>query len=108
MKTSEQAQILALLKASAEVKKVDEGGLFRTKYVHYLYGSITNEAAVATVEDIKLRLDFFSKTDAKITSNELMLYEFILPNHEHSFKEKINWPDEAITYQLRILDAEIN
>ncbi len=97
-----------MLKASAEVNKVDEGGLFRTKCVHYLYGSITNEPAVAAVKEIKLRLDFFSKTDAKITSNELTLYEFILPNHTHSFKEKINWPNEAITYQLKILDAEIN
>lgn len=108
LKEKEQRQILTLLEESAEIKRVDEGGLFRTKYIHYLYGKVANNAAVATVKNVRLQLEFFSKTEAKINSNELILYEFIQPNQIHSFKQKINWPNDAEKFRLTILGAEVN
>lgn len=108
LKEVESRTILNLLEGSSEVKRIDEGGLFKTKYVHYLHGKISNNAAVASVKDIKLRIDFFAKTDSKVSSDELVLYEFIQPNQQYSFKQKINWPSEATTYSLKIIEAIAN
>src|SRR5690349_4740550 len=49
LKNAEHGMILSLLEGKSEVNRVDEGGLFRTKYVHYLNGQIMNNAAVASV-----------------------------------------------------------
>jgi len=108
LKETERAHILDLLDVTAEVKRVDEGGLFKTKFVTYLHAKITNSASVATVKDVKLRIDFFSKTDSPIGSNELTVYEFIPPNGEHSWKQKITWPADAERYKLILVTAKIN
>lgn len=105
LKENEEQHILDLVKASAEINKRDEGGLFTTKYVHYLNCKILNEASVATVKDVKLRVDFISKTGALINSSEIIVYEFIRPNREHTINQKIAWPKEADKFSVTIVQA---
>lgn len=108
LKDAEEADIISLLNASAEVKTVDEGGLFNTKLVRYLHANIINGASVAVVKDVKLRIEFYSKTDSHIGSDEFTVYEFIQPNHEHSLKQKLNWPVDAQRYKVAIISAKVN
>lgn len=105
LKEHEQQHIVELVKASAEIAKQDEGGLFSTKWVHYLTCKILNSASVATVKDVKLRLDFLSKTGAVINSEEINVYEFIRPNREYTHKQKVKWPKEADKYTITIEHA---
>jgi hypothetical protein len=105
LKENEQQHITDLVRASAEITKKDEGGLFSTKWVHYLNCKILNSASVATVKDVKLRLDFLSKTDAVINSEEINVYEFIRPNREYTYKQKVKWPQEADKYRITIEHA---
>jgi hypothetical protein len=108
LKQAESNNILDLLNVSAEVKQVDEGGLFKTKIVTYLHGKLTNSAAVATAKDIKLKIEFLSKTGAVVGADELAVYEFIQPNHEHTWKQKIAWPDAAQKYKLSLVAAHVH
>jgi hypothetical protein len=108
LKSIETSNILRMLKTSAEVKQVDEGGLFSKKIVTYLHAEVTNTAAVATATDVKLTIDFLSKADAEVGRDEVMISDFILPYHTHRVKRKINWPAEAARYRLSVDDARVN
>lgn len=105
LKENEDRHIIELVRISADVNRVDEGGLFSTKYVYYLHCKILNTAAVATVKDVKLRIDFLSKTDALINSEEINVYEFIRPNREYSLKHKLKWPKEADKFKASVVSA---
>lgn len=105
LKEKEAQHILDLVRISADVNRVDEGGFFTTKYVHYLQCKILNAASVATVKDVKLRVDFLSKTDALINSQEINVYEFIRPNREHTLKHKLKWPKEADKFKASVIAA---
>jgi hypothetical protein len=105
LKENEEQHILELVRASAEINKKDEGGLFSTKYIHYINCKILNAASVATVKDVKVRIDFFSKTDALINSDEISIYEFIRPNREYTLKQKIKWPGEADKFSVNVVSA---
>ena len=52
----------------------------------------TITAILANVKDIKIRVDFVSKTDKVIDSKEVIIYEFINKGSTKNFKEKITAP----------------
>jgi hypothetical protein len=105
LKENEEQHILELVKASADITTKDEGGLFSTKWVYYMNCKILNSASVATVKDVKLRVDFLSKTGAVINSQEINVYEFIRPNREYTHKQKVTWPKEADKFTVTIEHA---
>ena len=90
LKGREQENIIASLSGKAGIKKIDEGKLFKVKYVQYFVGTLTNSAVLATAKDVKLNVDYFSKTGSKIGSQEFTIYEFIRPGRSLKFKEIIN------------------
>lgn len=105
LKENEQQHIFDLVRVSADIDKKDEGGLFSTRWVHYLNCKVLNAASVATVKDVRLRLDFFSKTDALVDSEEINVYEFIQPNREFKYRQKVKWPSEADKFSITVIDA---
>lgn len=107
LKERERDTILSLIESNGEITKQDKGGLFRVNYVYYITGSISNGAAVATVKDIKFKVDFFSKTNSKVSTEEITIYEFIKPGQTLKFKENISWPAEAETFKLTLVDTQV-
>ena len=107
LKGREQENILNFVESNGEINRRDEGGLFSVDYVHYLSGTISNNAAVSTIKDIKLRVDFLSKTKSQITSEEVIIFEFIKPGRTIKFKEKVSWPKEAESFSLTLVDTKV-
>lgn len=107
LKEKERDTILSLIESNGEISKQDKGGLFRVNYVYYITGSIGNGAAVATVKDVKFKVDFFSKTNSKVGTEEITIYEFIKPGQTLKFKENISWPAEAETFKLTLVDTQV-
>ena len=104
----EESEILSYLNGTANIKTVDEGSFFTTKNVQYLMGSLTSSATLAIVKDVKINIDFFSKTGAKIGAKEMTIYEFVQPGGKITFKEKINIPEKVVEFKFEILDAGVN
>ncbi len=105
LKGREQDNITHYLDGKAGVENVDEGSLFKIKYVQYFSGNLTNSATLATAKDIKLNVDFYSKTGSKIGNQEIMLYEFIDPGRTVEFKERIDIPENVDDFKFQIIDA---
>lgn len=106
LKEREQTKIEAYINGKAGIETVDEGSLFKIKYVQYFSGTLSNSALLATVKDIKLNVDYYSKTGTKIGNQEVMIYEFIKPGQSINFKEKINVPDKVEDFKYQILKAK--
>lgn len=69
-------------------------------------GSLTNSATLATAKDIKINIDFFSKTGTRISNQEIILYEFIQPKKTIFFKEKIIIPDNYEYFEYKIISVK--
>lgn len=107
LKERERDNILNLIESNGEINRRDEGGLFRVDYVHYLKGTINNNAAAATIKDIKFRVDYLSKTSSKVGSEEVTIYEFIKPGRSFEFKEKVSWPTDAESFTLTLVETKV-
>ena len=108
LKEAEEKAILEFIQNETKVSQKDEGGLFTTKYVNYLEGRIFNTACVATIKHIKINLEFLSTTGSVVGSQDIILIEFIRPNHELVMKEKLKWPKDAEGYRLNIVSALVH
>jgi hypothetical protein len=106
LKDREQESISTYLDGKAGIKRKDEGTLFKTKYVQYFAGTLTNSAVLATAKDVKLNVDYFSKTGSKIGNQEITIYEFIRPGRTVEFKERINVPDNVEKFEFQIIEAK--
>ena len=106
LKDREQENIIPSLNGKAGIKKIDEGKFFKVKYVQYFAGTLTNSAVLATAKDVKLNVDYFSKTGSKIGSQEFTIYEFIRPGRSVEFKERINIPDNVEKFEFQIIEAK--
>ena len=66
----------------------------------------TITAILANVKDIKIRVDFVSKTDKVIDSKEVIIYEFINKGSTKNFKEKITAPPNYSSFKWSILSVD--
>jgi hypothetical protein len=106
LKGREAEDISSYLEGKAGIRNIDEGSLFKVKYVQYFSGNLNNSATLASAKDVKLNVDFFSKTGSKIESQEITIYEFIRPGRSIEFKEKINVPDKVEDFKFQIIEAK--
>ncbi len=106
LKERESESISTYLNGKAGIRNVDEGSLFKIKYVQYFSGSITNSAVLAIAKDVKLNVDYYSKTNTKIGSQEITIYEFIKPGQTVTFKERINVPENVEDFKFQIIEAK--
>src|SRR5262245_40095895 len=70
LKAKEAEDIAKYIHGKASVESQDEGGLFNVKMVSYMTGQVENSASVAKAKDVKIRIDFKSKTGTVIGSKE--------------------------------------
>lgn len=105
LKTREIAEITPYIHGKAGISKEDIGGLFSIKYAYYFEGTLSNSAAVARAKDVKLNIDFISKTGSKIGSKEIIIYDYINPGGTLSFKERIEVPANYEKIEFSILGA---
>jgi hypothetical protein len=106
LKAREAESITQFISGKAGINQVDEGSFFETKIVQYFSGSLTNSAVMATVKDVRLNVDFYSKTNTKIGNQEIVIYDYIKPGSTVNFKEQINIPDKVEEFKFQIIDAK--
>lgn len=80
--------------------------MFNKVYVDYFSGYITNNAILLPVKDIKVKVSFYSYTDALIGSETIVIYDFIRSNDMDRFDVKINVPDGVGSIKYKILKAK--
>lgn len=105
LKQREIKDINSFIHGKAGINKKDEGGLFNIKYVYYFEGTLTNEAVMARAKDVKIKIDFFSKTESIIGSQELTIYDYINPSGLLNFKKKVEVPDNFEKIEFYIINA---
>ena len=69
-------------------------------------GSITNNAAVATYKDVKIKLTFFSKTNALLDTEEETIFEQLFPGDTKRFKTKYFAPKGTDSVALAVISAK--
>jgi hypothetical protein len=106
LRAKEILSIYDMVKLSVKMKTVDEGGLFHVKNVHYLTGTIENIALATAVRDVRLKVDFLSKTKTVISSEELVIYDIVGPSRAKDFKEKISMPEKAKDWEFTLMDIK--
>ena len=106
LRAREAESITQFISGKAGVSQVDEGSFFETKIVQYFSGSLTNSAVMAIVKDVRLNVDFYSKTNTKIGNQEIVIYEYIKPGNTINFKEQINIPEKVEDFKFQIIDAK--
>jgi hypothetical protein len=102
----EQSALMDLMEANYNISKVDEGGLFNTKFVRYVRGTITNNAVATTVKDIKLEISYVSSTGSVISTQEVIVYDLISPRSFIEIREKISPPNKTDTYTIKIVEVK--
>lgn len=71
-----------------------------------LEGTLTNSATLAAFKDIVLQVDFLSKTNSIITTQNITIYEQINPGQTTTFKTKIFVSKEVVDATLKIVGAK--
>lgn len=69
---------------------------------YYMSGVVKNTATLAKYKDVKIVVDFYSKTQTLISSSELVMYEFYEPGSRKSFKQLMKTPEDVETYRMNI------
>lgn len=87
---------------STRITTVDEGGLFSVKKVNYITGTIENRALATSVKDVKLRVDYLSKTNSVISSQEVIIYDIVGPQQSREFRERIELPAKTENYEFMV------
>ncbi len=105
LQAKEAEDITKYIHGKASIESRDEGGLFNVRMVSYMTGHVENSASVAKAKDVRIRIDFKSKTGSVIGSKELTIYEFIAPGHSVEFKERVDVPEKVESYEWTVLSA---
>lgn len=70
-------------------------------------GTVSNNASMTTYKDITIRVYYYSKTKALITSEDYILYEFYPPNTTSNFKLKVKNYSNVNTVGWEVVNASI-
>lgn len=105
LQSKEEEDVAKYIDGKTAMQSRDEGGLFNVKIANYVTGHVKNSASVAKVKDVKIRIDFKSKTDAVIGSKEIIIYEIIEPGQSIEFKERVDVPEKVETFSWTVLSA---
>lgn len=68
-------------------------------------GTLTNSATLAAFKDVTLEVDFLSKTNSIISTQNVTVYEQINPGQTITFKEKIFVSKDVADVNIRIAGA---
>ncbi|AWM13822.1 hypothetical protein DI487_08065 [Flavobacterium sediminis] len=100
-------QYLKLESIKLNRNQIKKGGLFsRAKYDGFLIsGIIKNSATLAKYKDLRLTVEYFSKTNTLLQSKTYTLYEYYEPNSSKDFQLKVYPPDTMQNYNITLFDA---
>jgi len=70
-----------------------------------LEGTLTNAATVANFKDVMLKVDFFSKTNTIIATENVSIYEQINPGQTISYKKKIYVSKDVANVHITVIGA---
>lgn len=68
-------------------------------------GSVTNTATLVTYKDIVLTINFMSKTNSIISSEQETIYETVSPNQTKTFKVKVQAPENTSSIEAKVTGA---
>lgn len=71
-------------------------------------GKITNTATVTTYKDLTIRVNFYSKTNTLIRTEDYTLYEFYPPNTIQDFKLKVKAYSNVSSLGWEVVSASVN
>lgn len=106
LKYKEEGNISDFVRGTAGIKSINEGTLFKSKYVTYIKGHISNSAMLATAKNITLKVRFYSKTKTLLSTKEVTIHEYIPPGKKIAFKEKIAVPSKYEDFEFSIIDVQ--
>lgn len=100
-------QYLKLESIKLNRNQIKKAGLFsRAKYDGFLIsGIIKNSATLAKYKDLRLTVEYFSKTNTLLQSKTYTLYEYYEPNSSKDFQLKVYPPDTMQNYNITLFDA---
>jgi hypothetical protein len=70
-------------------------------------GVITNSATVTTYKDVTVRVNFYSKTNTLIGTEDYTLYEFYPPNSKQEFKLKVKAYNDVSSLGWEVINASV-
>ncbi|MCW1149165.1 DUF4339 domain-containing protein [Flavobacterium lacisediminis] len=85
-------------------------GTYNTNFIGdkvKINGVITNTATVTTYKDVTVRVNFYSKTNTLIGSEDYTLYEFYPPNSKQEFKLKVKAYSNVSTLGWEVINASV-
>jgi hypothetical protein len=69
-------------------------------------GKLSSSSTIAKYKDVVVNVNFYTKTDTYLSSEEFVVYEFVNPGSEVDFKIKTKAPKGYDKLSLEIIEAK--
>lgn len=106
----ESVMTIQEIEAASPLNYLQADGTYNTNFIGdkvKINGVITNTATVTTYKDVTVRVNFYSKTNTLIGSEDYTLYEFYPPNSKQEFKLKVKAYNNVSTLGWEIINASV-
>ena len=104
----ESVMTIQEIEAAEPVNYLKADGTYNNNFIGdkvKINGVITNSATVTTYKDIIVRVNFYSKTNTLIGTEDYTLYEFYPPNSSQEFKLKVKAYSNVSSLGWEIVNA---
>ena len=106
----ESVMTIQEIEAASPLNYLQADGTYNTNFIGdklKINGVITNTATVTTYKDITVRVNFYSKTNTLIGSEDYTLYEFYPPNTKQEFKLKVKAYSNVSSLGWEVIKASV-
>ena len=106
----ESVMTIQEIEAASPLNYLQADGTYRENFIGdkiKIDGSIANTATVTTYKDVTVRVNFYSKTNTLIGSEDYTLYEFYPPNSKQSFKLKVKAYRNVSSLGWEVINASV-
>lgn len=106
----ESVMTIQEIEAANPLNYLQADGSYRENFIGdkiKIDGSITNTATVTTYKDVTVRVNFYSKTNTLIGSEDYTLYEFYPANSKQKFKLKVKAYSNVSSLGWEVIKASV-
>lgn len=106
----ESVMTIQEIEAASPLNYLQADGTYTSNFIGdkvKINGVITNTATVTTYKDVTVRVNFYSKTNTLIGSEDYTLYEFYPPNSKQEFKLKVKAYSNVSTLGWEVINASV-
>ena len=106
----ESVMTIQEIEATEPVNYLKADGTYNNNFIGdkvKINGVITNSATVTTYKDIIVRVNFYSKTNTLIGTEDYTLYEFYQPNSTQEFKLKVKAYSNVSSLGWEVINASV-